>query len=345
MVRHKSHGSLRSIACLGLAILLVGSFARGEEFNCRWMLCMPEVLALSDVVGVADILSVSRAPAAGNSWGSQNALVTCEFKWVRIVYRSPRTDIDESSTQALQFETDAYYMSTYRIGRYLLFVMQRDKTVFVPCEEGDEWDYRFISDGVYVPPVRRRELPECTQSKISTDQVVTSPASGDIAAMDGTNDGLTEGDRKMKGGVSLANVEEAIAAILPPDGEQVFEARGVSLETKHPANTDINGRYWLLRFAAYDLPCKFNPLKSRADWLCVFRLKGYCLRSQLETTEALPVGPEVWTTRFMIVGEWKSGAFMINQITDRRSGKELLRCREPAEPIADDSTQPVAQGD
>jgi hypothetical protein len=315
------------IACWGLASLLVAPVASGTDFTCERFVALREVLAQSDVVGVADVLSVGKTPDGKSPGESGNVLITCEFRWVKIIHRSPTTCIEDAPAQTLQF-TDSQYGSTYRVGRYLLFVMQCGETVFAPRERTGGWEWRFISDGVYVPPFRRSELLECERT--STNPIVASSGSEGIAQMRDTSDGLKEDDRRIKGGVPLAVVEEAIAALLPPDGEQVFEAVGVRLEKEQLSNVDGNGQYWALHFDTYDLPCKISPPENSTVRLFRFDLEGYCLRSQLETTEDLPVGPDIWVTHFLIAGEWRSGAFMINRITNRHTGEELLRHVEPA---------------
>ena len=319
------------IFCWGLALLLPTPSASGADLTCEWPRILPEVLAISDAVGVADILSVSRKPLDGAPPESENVQITCELRWVKIIYRSLPTCIADSPVQTLQF-TESRYGRTCRVGRYFLFVLQCGETVFEPVERVDEWDYRCISDGVYVPPYRRREFPEYAPATGDTDVIIAFSGRGGMAAAGGANDGLTEDDRRMKGGVPLAAMEKAVAALLPPDGEQVFEAVGLRLEKKRLSNLDQNGRYWLLRFETYDLPCKVSPPENSTIGFFRFNMKGYCLRSQFQGPEVLPAGPEVWTTHFMIAGEWRSGTFMINRITNRHTGEEFLHHAEPAAP-------------
>jgi hypothetical protein len=92
---------------------------------------LPGIVTRSDVIGVADILSVQKGPAKPGPWGSKEVEVSCDFRWVKVLHRPPFIRIDESQKQTLRFDVQEY-LETCHEGRYLLFARQRDPTTFVP---------------------------------------------------------------------------------------------------------------------------------------------------------------------------------------------------------------------
>jgi hypothetical protein len=273
-----------------VAVALVSALAPSALANRNRVYRLPEVVALAEVIATAEIVSTRESDVELAEEEGGDLDVVARIKWGEIIHRCPDPDSTLPGEAFLQFRRNKHGRN-YTPGRYVVCAIQDHPGVFRVISEPAYGVLPVSEDGEIRLPVgwQRHEANAAAPLESSVDEF-----------------------KEMVNACVLALNNKV----------QVCDVRALRV-VEPEGGGEPRGAFYRLEFASKSCPGAILP--DEPAWR--FRIAGYCPRSAVDPARLrAAVGESPYAEVSMSVsGTWQSGTYLIESITDGRTGAELVR--------------------